>query len=900
MDFFFLLGVLLLAFPVIAIVALVKAIGANARLDAIERRLAAPAIRTAAPEPPRPPVAAETISPGGEPRAPPSVPPPAVPPRPASVPPVSAASPIAPPPRTAAAAPPPPAISLEERFGTQWVVWVGGIAIVIGGFFLVRYSIEQGWFGPPVRLALGALLAAALIVVGEWSRRSEQLSGLTGIPSAHIPGVLTAAGTAVAYADVYAAYALYDYIGPATAFVLLGLVALATLAAALLHGPALAGLGVVGGYVTPLIVASDRPNYWALYLYLAVVTAAAFALARARLWRWLAVTAVVFGLLWTFPGIGDLRVDWITPHDFHLVAGFALAALLIVSGLLLGPDAEPGVVDPVSSLALAAYLLGSTAVVVASGHDLAALLTFGALFIATIAIAWRTDSVVLSVPAAAVFTMLIFAHWAIEFDLTALLLPSGPTAGAVPEPSRAQYGAHLVLGAAFAAVFGGAGFLAQGRSTRPLPPMLWAASAVFAPIAILIALYYRLYGFERSIPFAGLALLLAALFALATEALTRRAPRPGLAASAAVFATGAVAALALAFTMAMEKGWLTIGLALMVPGTAWVSQQRPLPALRVLAAVLAVVVVARVGWEPRIVGVAVGTTPVFNWILYGYGIPAAAFWLGGHILRRRADDVPTGTVESAALLFTVLLAFLEIRHAMTGGNVYRDTSTLAEVALHVCVGLALTIGLERVRLRTRSEVHDVGALVIAALTLTAIVFGLGFLANPMIWPESVGGPVLNLILLGYGMPAVLAAALALIVRGQRPRAYSAAAAVVAVVLALAYLSLQVRTLYHGPVLTAGATGDAEQYTYSAVWLAFGVALLAAGIVLRSQAVRFASAAVVVLTVLKVFLVDMSDLAGIWKPLSLIGLGVVLLGIGWFYQRLLFPRRAPNSAPAPST
>jgi uncharacterized membrane protein len=69
-------------------------------------------------------------------------------------------------------------------------------------------------------------------------------------------------------------------LGAAGAFLLLGLVALATLAAALLHGPALAGLGLVGAYVTPLIVSTEQPNYWALYLYLAVVTAAAFALAR--------------------------------------------------------------------------------------------------------------------------------------------------------------------------------------------------------------------------------------------------------------------------------------------------------------------------------------------------------------------------------------------------------------------------------------------------------------------------------------------------------------------------------------------------------------------------------------------------------------------------------------------
>ena len=45
---------------------------------------------------------------------------------------------------------------------------------------------------------------------------------------------------------------------------------------------------------------------------------------------------------------------------------------------------------------------------------------------------------------------------------------------------------------------------------------------------------------------------------------------------------------------------------------------------------------------------------------------------------------------------------------------------------------------------------------------------------------------------------------------------------------------------------------------------------------------------ITLTIAKVFLVDMSGLAGIWRALSFIGLGLVLVGIGYLYQRLLFP------------
>ena len=94
----------------------------------------------------------------------------------------------------------------------------------------------------------------------------------------------------------------------------------------------------------------------------------------------------------------------------------------------------------------------------------------------------------------------------------------------------------------------------------------------------------------------------------------------------------------------------------------------------------------------------------------------------------------------------------------------------------------------------------------------------------------------------------------------------------------------------------GPTSDAEQYTYSAVWLAFGVALLVVGMLpaLAGRPARLGRGR------------HPHRLQGLpdrhersdrhLSGLSFIGLGIVLLGIGWLYQRLLFPRRAP---PAPS-
>ena len=789
-----------------------------------------------------------------------------------------------------------PSPGLEERLGTRWVVWIGGLTLALGGLFLVKYSIEAGLLGPEVRVLLGGLFALALLATGEVARRKENLSSIAAIPAANIPAILTAAGTAVAFATVYASYALYGFLSPPLAFVLLGAVALGTLAAALLHGPALAGLGVVGAFVTPVLVSSGQPDYWALYIYITIVTAAAFGLARIRLWRWLAVTTIVLSAIWMLFDIELART--FGPHAFDIIASFALAALLVVAGFAFGPQAEPGRIERVSTFSLDVFLAGAMVLVLANNHADAAMIVFTLLVAATFVIAWRTDAAVGAIGAAALFVFLVFAEWAIRANPDLAVVPGGALPGIGTSANDGSVTTHLVTAAGFAAAFGAAGFLAQGRSVGALVPVIWAAAGVFTPLALLVALYARIAHLDRSIPFAVIAIALAAAFAAATELLTKRDARPGQMIATALFATGALAALALAFTFALEKGWLTIALALMSLGTAWISMQRPIPFLRSLAAILAGIVVLRIGYEPRIAGDNVGTTPIFNWLLLGYGIPALSFWLGAHFLRKRGDDAPLRSIEAAAILFTVLLAFTEIRHYVNNGDIYRLSSDLIEIGLQVSVALAMAIGLERLRVRSGSIIHNIGALLLTWFSGLATLFGLFFIANPSIWRIEIAGAIINPLILGYAIPAVLALLLSYAVAGRRAAAYANTIAGGALVLALAYITLEIRRLYHGPYLNGSTTFDAEQYTYSVAWLAFGVVLLGLGLFLPSQRARLASAVIIGITILKVFLIDMSNLTGAWRAFSFIGLGLVLVAIGWLYQRILFKQtKTPPEQPA---
>ena len=127
---------------------------------------------------------------------------------------------------------------------------------------------------------------------------------------------------------------------------------------------------------------------------------------------------------------------------------------------------------------------------------------------------------------------------------------------------------------------------------------------------------------------------------------------------------------------------------------------------------------------------------------------------------------------------------------------------------------------------------------------------------------------------------------------------SAAALGLALILHLAYTALAIRRFFHGPEIAHWLpTSSAELWSYSLALLLIGVAVLAVGIVKDWRLARLLSAPYFVLATLKVFLIDLAHLEGVLRALSFIGLGLILIGIGLVYQKLVF-RQAPPVIPEP--
>jgi uncharacterized membrane protein len=797
-----------------------------------------------------------------------------------------------------------PRPGLEETLGTQWAVWVGGLALALGGLFLVRYSIEQGFFGPAARVAAGAFFALALVAGGEWLRRRAPAGEGTEAGFVPIPAMVTAAGTSTAFATAYAAYALYDMLPPAAAFLLLGAISLVTLFASALHGPALAALGLVAALGSPLLVSSAKPQLWPLVLYLGFVVLSAYAVARLRLWRWLAVAGAAGALLWAVVMIFSFGADHALARHVHV----GLQALLVAVFLVADPhrrtrDGE-ATLDPLASLVLAGF--AAIAALAATDDWTGQPLAAGLMVVLLLGLGLRFPAVAPAAGWSAALSLAVLAVWPVAREALAEPLTI------IPDDLNPMQRPQAVT--TFLTVAAGFGLLAfaanlwravQGRAL-PLPLAAWhVGAAVLAPLAILTLSYLRVAQFDRSLPFALVAGALGLAFSAAAGQLRRRDidGLDGVRLATGATAAGAVAALALGLTFALDKGMLTVAFALSALGTAWVAERSGLPILRSVVGALGLIVAARLAYDPTIVGGDPGRTPILNWLLWGYGVPAACFLAAARLLERSGRDRVVRFVESLGLAFAAFFVTFEIRHALQGGDPFAETSSHLEMGLLATAGLVFSLVMVRSDAAKPDPVYKTASLIFGLLGLLVAGFGLALAQNPLLTGEPIlGGAIFNSLIPAYLLPALVAAALALVARRTRPPVFVQAAALLAGALQFLYTVLAIRRVFQGPLVDLDlVTGQGEQWAYSLALLAIGILLLAIGLVWNLRRARLISAAYILLAVAKVFLVDLASLEGVMRALSFIGLGLVLMGIGLAYQKLL-ARSAPvvpPDAPAPA-
>jgi uncharacterized membrane protein len=211
---------------------------------------------------------------------------------------------------------------LEARIGGNWFQRIGVVAFALGIAFFLKYAYDNAWIGKNGALWICIAIGVSFLIGGERlrPRYHNYAYGLTGL------------GILILYTCFYAAFRLLGLWDPVPAFIGMALVtATASLLAARYDALPIAVLGLIGGFLTPIVLSTGHDNEAGLFGYIALLDLGVLALAYSKQWRSLnymafIATALMF-MAWT--------VEWYRPEKLpltmlFLTLFFGIFALLAV------------------------------------------------------------------------------------------------------------------------------------------------------------------------------------------------------------------------------------------------------------------------------------------------------------------------------------------------------------------------------------------------------------------------------------------------------------------------------------------------------------------------------------------------------------------------------------------
>jgi uncharacterized membrane protein len=158
-------------------------------------------------------------------------------------------------------------------------VRMGVVVLFIGLAFLAKYAVENALLPPELRLAGTGAAGLALFVFGlrMRSRRADRLGYAM---------TLQGAGIGVLYLTVFAAFRLYQFLPAGAAFGALGLICLFSVVIALAqNAQALAFIAFAGGFAAPILVSTGQGSHVGLFSYYLLLGVAIAVIAWAKAWR---------------------------------------------------------------------------------------------------------------------------------------------------------------------------------------------------------------------------------------------------------------------------------------------------------------------------------------------------------------------------------------------------------------------------------------------------------------------------------------------------------------------------------------------------------------------------------------------------------------------------------------
>ncbi|MEO8229065.1 MAG: DUF2339 domain-containing protein [Chloroflexota bacterium] len=758
---------------------------------------------------------------------------------------------------------------LEERLTGRILAWVGGIALIAGAILFLSLAFSRGWIGPEARVILGLAGGALALGLGAWLFEESRQRAV-----AH---VLTAVGLGTISAALIAATRLYGLIPVEVGLAGSLLTAVTAAAIAVRAGSqTVAGFGLIAVLAAPPLMGASPDFVTIAFLATALVGTTVIALFR----TWAYLPAIAF--LLSAPQVGS----WLLGLDGDVGLGLTVLALYWAVNEVAASGEEVLRRTRVLAPATATLVLANAAFLVAGGFVVldGSLEMHRGAFLAGVAVAhvaiggWFLRSegdrhlfgILVTATGLAALTI------AVPVQFGASVVPIAWAAEAVALAWIRVRRDHLYSGAAATLL----GFIAidhillvemplvdLSRLVRPDIPFTDPAglAAAFVIAALVVTAWILRVAWERAAAISTAVLLL--VYAFPFE----------LAGVAVLIAWTilAVGAIALDRRLRTRHDWPPAGAGDQAIVIAWLERS--------------VWYVGAVAYLAALGHALVVELPLDD--LFKTDLPAVPF-------------VDAGGLAIVVLAAGALVvAFIDRRPAvrlgcgiLAGGIVAYGVTFELPLDAVVVVWSGLAIVYAAVATFRREEVRWWLGVAdgLAGLGAVAILIRVAPVDRLEVDSDRTSAvlPFLN------GTTAAIAAvaiALAIAVRHHPLQRWSTLRVALAAIAAVYLLSVGLVDVFQARL--GGSIGEEElakqaQVALSVLWAILGAAAFTVGLVGHLPRARQAGLILLGLVTVKVFLVDLAALDVAYRVLSLLALGVILLGSAY-----LFGRFRPNRAAA---
>lgn len=752
-------------------------------------------------------------------------------------------------------------------FGGNALVRIGILVLFFGVAFLVRYAAEHIDVPIEARLSGIALGAIAMLFVG-W--RLRERAGGYGL-------VLQGGGVGVLYLVVFGAFRIWKLMPPELAFVLLVVIAIASAILALAQDSrSLAIAGVSGGFLAPLLASTGQGSHVALFSFYVVLDLGVLFIAWHKAWRALNLVGFAFTFgIGTFWGGSYYRPEFYdTTQPFLIVFFLLYVAIAVLYALRRAPRLN----DSVDSV----LVFGTPLVVCALQLAIVREIEYGA--------AWSALAL------GAFYCAAAYQLWRLQRETLQLLVECFVALGVAFATLAIPYAFDGQWTAASWALEGAAALWVGTRQNRALPRifgLLLQPAAGFAFLTGSLAATNAATPILNSGFAGGITVALAGLFC-AWYGLLHRVVKKDL--------DQVIAAVLLVWgtTWWLATGWNEIKVFALPDGF------RSLQLAYAAASAIAFVLLRRrLNWAAAAYSalalLLVMAIWAFQWgryehpfANYGYAAWPAAFVALYWVLAQVEDDIPESLGRSSHCIALWLLALLggwecawQLDEAVGEGRIWSDIGRpLVPALLAAWIATRSTESRWPFARHLRTYLAYALGPVMVALWLWVLYINFKSSGNPQPLPYL---PLLNPLDVAV---ALIAAIVLLWSRALRqievpqPLATMVAAAPASLG-ATGFVwanGVLLRTLHHWADvpfrLDAMWRSTLVQAAFSVFWAALALGAMVLANRRRIRPVWMCGAALLGVVVVKLFVLDLSKIGGMERIVSFLGVGVLLLVIGY--------------------